>query len=170
MITDSTPNMDVTDDYSIVETVMRLARTIKRTNHGYNHHHNNHEHGPHHHSDGRYNRSGLGDIRLLNVIAENNSASSRELAEIIDVRPSSLTEMLNRLEDLNYIRRFRDDLDSRIIHVELTDGGSAYMKDASENHLRLHNKIAGCLNRDEQEIFIEFCERLMKAAREGADN
>ncbi len=164
-------NQNSADEFDIVEVIMRLARTIKRTNHEYHHKHNNHFHKSHHgHSGSHHSRGGLGDNRLLTVIMQNNRASSRELAEIIDVRPSSLTEMLNRLEAKKFIRRFRDEQDSRIIHVELTDEGISHMNEASDNNRRLHEQISGCLNNDEQKTFMAYCQRLMDTLKEGAED
>ena len=148
----------------VIDTVMRLARTIKRSNHDPQHKQEDHHshHGAH--------RGGFGRNRLLYVISNNNGASSRELAEILDIRPSSLTEMLGKLEQDGLIEKYRDDEDSRIVHVALTESGTALMNSEAESRRQYHTQIAGVLSRDEQIQFCEYCMRLIDAYGEKSNS
>lgn len=55
--------------------------------------------------------------RLMEAIARYEGTSARELTELLDVRPSSLSEMLSRLESQGDILRRRDEKDARISHI-----------------------------------------------------
>lgn len=61
--------------------------------------------------------------RLLRLIAENDGIIQRDLAEEMDVRPSSMTEMLIKMEQIGYISRRQDEKDQRIMHIFLTEEG-----------------------------------------------
>ena len=61
--------------------------------------------------------------RLLECVAENSNVSSRELCEMLDVRPSSLSEMLGRAESEGWIIRTVDEEDRRIQRVTLSGKG-----------------------------------------------
>jgi DNA-binding MarR family transcriptional regulator len=63
--------------------------------------------------------------RFLRLIQEHDGIIQRDLAEEMDVRPSSMTEMLARMEALGLIRRVQDEKDQRAVHIYLTDAGRA---------------------------------------------
>lgn len=154
---------NVHENLDIIDTVMRLARTIKRSNHE---HHHTHEgpgdhHGAHH--------GGFGRNRLLYVISNNNGASSRELAEILDIRPSSLTEMLSKLEQDGLIEKCRDEQDSRIVHVALTISGKELMHSEAALRSQYHLRISKVLSKEEQLQFCDYCQRLIDAYGEKPD-
>lgn len=147
----------------VIDAVMRLARIIKRSDHEHHHNQENHTSNP-----GGHQR-GFGRNRLLYVISNNNGASSRELAEIVDIRPSSLTEMLGKLELEGLIEKFRDEHDSRIVHVALTESGTALMHSEAEVRRQYHTQIAEVLSREEQSQFCEYCKRLIDAYSSKSD-
>ena len=98
--------------------------------------------------------------RPLSVLADNEGASSRELAELLDIRPSSLTELLARLEGDGLVTRTADSDDRRITRVSLTDKGrelAAKMKDEHEQRVARTNS---CFTEEEAAAFCEMCERL----------
>ena len=53
--------------------------------------------------------------RLLACAAENPGISSRELCELLDIRPSSLSEMLSRAEAEGLLTRAVDEEDRRVV-------------------------------------------------------
>ena len=65
--------------------------------------------------------------RLLDCAAKNPGVSSRELCEFLDVRPSSLSEMLSRAEKEGWIIRTVDEADRRIQRVDLSPKGKAFI-------------------------------------------
>ena len=67
--------------------------------------------------------------RLLTCAAENPGVSSRELCELLDVRPSSLSEMLARAEADGLLTRAVDEADRRIQRIALSDKGQRIITD-----------------------------------------
>ncbi|MGM0126067.1 hypothetical protein IGI37_003468 [Enterococcus sp. AZ194] len=61
--------------------------------------------------------------RVLDILSNEDGLTQGTLAEILDVRPSSLTEILKKLEYRNEIERVEDPLDKRIKTVHLTELG-----------------------------------------------
>lgn len=61
----------------------------------------------------------------MEAIARYEGTSARELTELLDIRPSSLSEMLSRLESQGDILRRRDEKDARISHIWLTEQGAS---------------------------------------------
>lgn len=94
---------------------------------------------------------------LLSLINAHNGVSARELAELMDIRPSSLTEMLNRMEEDGLVRRYRDEDDQRIVSVRIEKRGTEQLE---ESRSRKADTFADILNADEVVRLVELCEKL----------
>ena len=98
--------------------------------------------------------------RLLECVAENSNVSSRELCEMLDIRPSSLSEMLARAESEGWITRAVDEEDRRIQRVTLSVKGQeavARMREAREAD---YAKKTACFTEDEKAQFCALSNRL----------
>lgn len=68
----------------------------------------------------RYLGTNLTDLRCLGVLFREGPATAGRLAEIGGITAGAITAALDRLEKLGYVRRVRDTVDRRRVHVELT--------------------------------------------------
>lgn len=146
----------------VIMAVMKLSRAMRRHpmrpapphEHG---HSCGHGHGPHH---GPHHMPPMAGGRLLSILKENTSLSSRELAELLDIRPSSLTELLTKLEQEQLVARTPDENDRRIIRVSLTEKGAereAQITAERDAHLE---KFSACFTDEEAAQFCELCDKL----------
>ena len=168
----------------VIMAVMKLSRAMRRhpmrpvppppPEHGHdrgcghgNGHGRGHCHGPHH---GSHHMPPMAGGRLLSALKDNGGVSSRELAELLDIRPSSLTELLTRLEQEQLVARTPDENDRRVIRVSLTEKGAereAQITAERDAHLE---KFSACFTDEEAAQFCELCERLaahLEASDEG---
>lgn len=67
-----------------------------------------------------------GQGRILSTLRRRHSISQRELGDILDIRPQSLGELLQKLEANGYIERHRSETDKRSLIVELTAKGETF--------------------------------------------
>ena len=67
-----------------------------------------------------------GQGRILSALRRMNSISQKELGFILDIRPQSLGELLQKLEQNGYIQRHRSTTDKRALIVELTEKGENF--------------------------------------------
>ena len=67
-----------------------------------------------------------GQGRILTALRRISSISQKELGFILDIRPQSLGELLQKLESNGYITRHRSTTDKRALIVELTDKGERF--------------------------------------------
>ena len=98
--------------------------------------------------------------RLLECVAENSGVSSRELCEMLDVRPSSLSEMLVRAESEGWVTRAVDEEDRRIQRISLSEKGReavVRMRDAREAD---YQRKTACFSDEEKARFCALCDRL----------
>ena len=98
--------------------------------------------------------------RLLECAAANPGVSSRELCEALDLRPSSLSEILVRAENDGLLCRTVDENDRRVQRVSLTPGGSAVVADMEKVRNEDAKKKTSCLTEEEKMQFCSLCNRL----------
>lgn len=70
---------------------------------------------------------GLTYPQYVTIIAlwEEDGQTVKGLAEKLFLEPSTMTPMLKRLEGMGYVRRERDSVDERNVHIHLTEQGRA---------------------------------------------
>lgn len=69
-------------------------------------------------------------ILLLRAVQEMPSATAGELAQKINLSQATTTTILDRLEVLELVKRYRSDKDRRKVHVSLTSSGCEALKEA----------------------------------------
>ncbi len=98
--------------------------------------------------------------RLLECAAANPGVSSRELCEALDLRPSSLSEILTRAENDGLLSRTPDENDRRVQRVSLTAKGSELVTRMETARNEDAKKKTSCLTEEEKDIFCSLCGRL----------
>ena len=98
--------------------------------------------------------------RLLACAADNPGVSSRELSELLDVRPSSLSEMLSRAEADGLLTRATDEADKRVQRITLSEKGSRLITELKAARDEDARKKTSCLTEEEKKQFCELCEKL----------
>ncbi|OTO73249.1 MULTISPECIES: MarR family winged helix-turn-helix transcriptional regulator [unclassified Enterococcus] len=96
---------------------------------------------------------------VLDILAEEDGVTSGVLAEILDMRPSSVTEILNKLESRGEIKRQEDENDKRIKRIYITEVGR---KKASLNKPKERSEefFAG-LTEDEQQTLDQLLNKVI---------
>ena len=98
--------------------------------------------------------------RLLECAARNPGVSSRELCEFLDLRPSSLSEMLSRAEADGLITRTVDEADRRVQRISLSDKGQKVVTEMENIRNLDAQKKTACLTEEEKEQFCLLCNKL----------
>lgn len=114
------------------------------------------------HHEGRHGKGGLyqGQANLLLLIYQNDGSYQRDLAEQLDVRPSSMTEMLLKLEQKNLIVRKQDDKDQRVMRIYLTEEGRKEAEELADNKDNFAESFFRALTDDEQEELLILTKKL----------
>jgi DNA-binding MarR family transcriptional regulator len=136
--------MDHNESVQLYTAMHRLGRQLHRC--------------AHHvvHMDGFYREQS----RLLLLIAENDGIIQRDLAEEMDVRPSSMTEMLAKMEQLGLILRNQDEKDQRVMHIFLTEEGKAAAEESKSANAKLTDVLFQSLTEEEIEEMLRITEKL----------
>lgn len=98
--------------------------------------------------------------RLLESACDHDGVTSRELCELLDLRPSSLSELMARAEAQGLLLRVADEEDHRIQHVTLTESGKETVQRMRAVREADAAKKAACFTDAEKETFIALCAKL----------
>ena len=98
--------------------------------------------------------------RLMECIAANPGVSSRDLCEMLDLRPSSLSEMLARAESDGLAVRTVNEEDRRLQRVNLSEKGRALVTRMQEAREADIAKKTACFTDEEKAQFCSLCNRL----------
>ncbi len=98
--------------------------------------------------------------RLLSCLLDNSGVSSRDLCEMLDLRPSSLSEMLSRGEETGLLLRVPDENDRRIQHITLTEEGKSLALRRENRRRADDEEKTSCFTEEEARQFCMLSRRL----------
>ncbi len=101
-----------------------------------------------------------GQYRLLDVIGTQEGIIQRELCLALDMRPSSVTDALRKLEIQGWIKRCPDAKDQRVQHVYLTDRGRAELLASQKRQTQQLVQLFSPLEPDEIKEFLRLAGKL----------
>ena len=90
----------------------------------------------------------------LMVIYKNDGISSRELCELLDVRPSSLTELTSKMAEHGLLEKKDDEADKRLTRIFLTEKGKEAAESIEAERKAGRDELTACFTEDEA---AEFC-------------
>lgn len=129
-----------------------------------------HKHGPEKPGCGKHGGMGHGGHhrpnfaagRLISALKAADSMTTGELAEALDLRPSSLSELLGKLENRGLILRTQDENDKRVYHISLTDSAKMLEEKISAEREAHRAVYTACFTEEEAATFCALCEKLSK--------
>lgn len=108
---------------------------------------------------------GRGQIRLLKLLVDSPAGlTNAEIAEILDIRPSSVSATLSRLEEAGLIVREPSTTDKRAVIVRLSDKGLKMVEHRSQGVSDMADQLFGCLSDDEQAELQRLLDKLSQHA------
>jgi len=107
----------------------------------------------------------IGQLRLLSVLAVNESRTVGELADDLGVRPPTATGMTERLVRQGLIERSGDPADRRIVRIMLTDEGRRAMREIEDAGRAFLAPIFERLGPQKVQELIAIFDEFVKAAR-----
>jgi len=92
---------------------------------------------------------GRGVFRLLSTVESHADIPTKELANNLGIRQSSLNERLSKLEESGFIIRERDKKDQRVFLVKILEKGQEHLKLIKEERQAFNESISQILDEDE---------------------
>lgn len=99
---------------------------------------------------------------MLHYIHAEQKCNLTQVAERLEVKPSAVTVMVDRLEKAGYVARSNDPADRRVILVEVTPQGERILAQAIRKRDECLREHLSRLEPDEVRIVTELCEKMVR--------
>lgn len=96
-----------------------------------------------------------GHRRILSLVYNNPEISTKDLAELLDVRVSSLNEKLARFIEREWVMREKNPLDQRSYLLSITPIGVSVLEKVNVENLAFREKVDGLLDQQQKENLVE---------------
>lgn len=110
-----------------------------------------------------------GNGRIMRALYESGKISQSKLAEMIDIRPQSLTRALSSLEENGYICRRREENDRRIVTVSMTKEGKEHHRKIAKEREKQASLIFDCLSENEKDELARLLNKVISAYKDQED-
>jgi DNA-binding MarR family transcriptional regulator len=116
-------------------------------------------------------RTRAGAQGLLIELWEKDGLTNAEIAELLDIRPSSVTAQVNNLENAGMVKRVVDENDKRVSRIFLTKKGKDAQIQRTKSYTKMSEGIFGTLTLDEQAQLTVLVTKLVESQKgKGSDD
>lgn len=102
-----------------------------------------------------------GQVPILNVLNRRDGYSQRELAELLGVKPPTVTVSINRLEKSGILCRKQDENDQRVTRIYLTDKGREAIQQAMSLVKKMEDAVFGDFSEAELVQMRQFFQQIL---------
>lgn len=95
----------------------------------------------------------LGQYRCIHTLYTYGEMTQRALSDRLNIRATSLSELLAKLENKGYIKRISSEMDKRTFLVTLTDAGCKLAEKHNQERKELYAEILRPLSETEKDQF-----------------
>lgn len=95
----------------------------------------------------------IGQYRCLCFLEEEGEMTQKQLAEKMEIRPASMSELLYKLEKKGFIERRSSLHDKRSVVVSLSESGKAEVLSFYEKRKKAHCELLSALQEEEKALF-----------------
>ncbi len=101
---------------------------------------------------------------ILMLIKRKGSVRSTQLAELLNVKPSAITVLIDRLAELEYVDRHPSRLDRRVTELELSKKGKEALVHIMADHNELFERHIDFFSLEELEKLLAELQKLENVA------
>lgn len=102
-----------------------------------------------------------GQSRLLHLLAQKDNLTNSEIVEALDIRPSSVSALVSKLEASELIERHESPDDKRVSLISLTDKGRKFIDGSKKFKDELSESMFESLTETEQQQLRSLLEKLI---------
>ncbi|WP_105617814.1 MarR family winged helix-turn-helix transcriptional regulator [Vallitalea okinawensis] len=98
---------------------------------------------------------GLNQTHMITLIVLyfNGSAPMSDLSQKLNIEKGSFTPVANKLIQLDYIKKERNEVDKRVYELSLTDQGTEVAKKFATSHIEYIKDLVGTLDNEQKDSF-----------------
>ncbi len=102
---------------------------------------------------------------MLTYIMNSPDCKMSDLGKAFDVKLSSITGMIDRLENEGFLKRTRDAADRRVVHVNVTAKGDRAVKDMKQKQKKHMSFILELLTDNERQCMVNIIRKISDAIK-----
>ncbi|WP_201714804.1 MarR family winged helix-turn-helix transcriptional regulator [Rossellomorea arthrocnemi] len=106
---------------------------------------------------------------ILYILSTSKGTKSTELAEKLEVKPSAITVMIDRLLKNDFVSRQRDEKDRRIVKLELTSLGQDVFEKAKAKRREIFSRYLAYLDEEDVNQLVMIYEKLAAAVENNTE-
>lgn len=99
-------------------------------------------------------------LRLLRLLDDKGELTNSDLVEALDIRPSSVSALVQKLEELGLLTRHESETDKRVQLIALTDDGRKFIETTGKLKTDLPDQIFAGLSEEEQVELLKLIDKL----------
>lgn len=107
--------------------------------------------------------------KVLKILYKKGQLSQKEVQEILDVKPGSISEIVTKLEKRELVTRIQDSSDKRRVLLALTEKGRLDVEEFSRNYKNSVMQCFNVLNEEEKQAFGMILRKLLNQEGEKQD-
>lgn len=100
---------------------------------------------------------------VLGFLKKQGSCKVTQLAEMMDVKPSAVTLLVDRLEQNGFVLREHDKKDRRVVNISITEHGDEKLKKVMEERKAIAERYLSYLTEEELLVMATLTEKLAQA-------
>ncbi len=97
---------------------------------------------------------------VLFLLARKDGQTVTELAQALSMRKSSLSGLIDRMVERQFVRRVRAEADGRVVHIHLEEKASALLARTGPLVRKMNADILAPFDADEQDVIARFLTHL----------
>ncbi len=105
---------------------------------------------------------------ILLVLFEDETIDFKDLSEKVDLKTGTLTPIVNKIEEIGYIKKEKNKTDGRKLNIILTDKGIQLRDQIIDVPLKLANNLD--LSKNDYYTLVDQLDYLIKIMKEGKNN
>ncbi|MED3562772.1 MarR family transcriptional regulator [Bacillus xiapuensis] len=103
---------------------------------------------------------------VLGFLKKQGSCKVTQLAAMMDVKPSAVTLLVDRLEQNGFVLREHDKKDRRVVNISLTECGDEKLKKVMQERKAIAERYLSHLTEEELSVMATLTEKLAQAVNE----
>ncbi len=104
------------------------------------------------HAQGQVRHRGFGHI--LELLSRTNGMSQQQIADALGIRPQSVSEAVNLLEERGFIRKEVSDKDRRVTLIYVTEAGQLHEQGLARERDERAQQLFSVLSTEEKETLL----------------
>lgn len=101
-----------------------------------------------------------GQGKILRILSQREEMTQKELQDILEIRPGSMSEIVSKLEGRGMLERIRDEQDKRKVILRITKDGKAEGMEKTRHEIE--RELFRSLSEEEQNTLRELLKKLLE--------